>query len=43
MTKITVKDTSLNIIQIEDADYVCIADLARYKSPEHTDDVIKNW
>jgi hypothetical protein len=43
MAKITVKDTDLTIIQINDADYVCITDLARYKSAEHTDDVIKNW
>ena len=43
MAKITVKDTNLTIIQINDDDYICITDLARYKSAEHTDDVIKNW
>jgi len=43
MAKITVKNTDLTIIQINDADYVCITDLARYKNAEHTDDVIKNW
>ncbi len=43
MAKINVKNTDLTIIQINDADYICITDLARYKNAEHTDDVIKNW
>jgi len=43
MAKITVKDTDLTVLNINDAEYVCITDLARYKSAEHTDDVIKNW
>ncbi len=43
MAKISVKNTDLTIIQINDADYVCITDLARYKNATHTDDVIKNW
>lgn len=43
MAKITVKDTDLTILNINDAEYVCITDLARYKNVEHTDDVIKNW
>ncbi|MBS5979031.1 MAG: KilA-N domain-containing protein [Dysgonomonas mossii] len=43
MAKVTVKDTDLTILNINDAEYVCITDLARYKNAEHTDDVIKNW
>ena len=43
MAKINVKNTDLTIIQINDEDYICITDLARYKNAEHTDDVIKNW
>jgi len=43
MAKINVKDTELTIIQINNAEYVCITDLARYKNALHTDDVIKNW
>jgi KilA-N domain. len=43
MTKIIVKDTDLTIIQVNNEDYICITDLARYKNAEHTDDVIKNW
>ncbi|MCL2328388.1 MAG: KilA-N domain-containing protein [Bacteroidetes bacterium] len=43
MAKITVKDTELTIVSINDNDYICLTDLARYKNPEHADDVIKNW
>ncbi|GHU68006.1 hypothetical protein FACS189413_03920 [Bacteroidia bacterium] len=43
MAKISVKDTELTIVTINDADYICITDLARYKNPEHSDDVVKNW
>jgi hypothetical protein len=43
MAKITVKDTDLTILNINNGEYVCITDLARYKNAEHTDDVIKNW
>jgi hypothetical protein len=43
MAKINVKNTEFTIITINDEDYICITDLARYKNPEHTDDVIKNW
>jgi hypothetical protein len=43
MAKIIVKNTKLSIVTINDADYICITDLARYKNPEHADDVIKNW
>ncbi|GHT58048.1 hypothetical protein AGMMS50239_01760 [Bacteroidia bacterium] len=42
MAKISVKDTELTIVTINDADYICITDLARYKNPEHSDDVVKN-
>jgi len=43
MAKINVKNTELTIITINDEDYICITDLARYKNAEHMDDVIKNW
>ena len=43
MAKINVKNTDLTIIQINNDDYICITDLARYKNPTHTDDVVKNW
>jgi hypothetical protein len=43
MAKIIVKNTKLSTVTINDADYICITDLARYKNAEHADDVIKNW
>jgi hypothetical protein len=43
MAKINVKNTNLTVVKINNADYICITDLARYKNPEHSDDVIKNW
>ena len=43
MAKIKVKDIDLTIIKINNEDFICITDLARYKNAEHTDDVIKNW
>jgi len=43
MVKINVKNTDLTIVQVNNEDYICITDLARYKNAEHTDDVIKNW
>ena len=43
MAKIFVKDTELTIVTINEAEYICITDLARFKNPEHTDDVIRNW
>ena len=43
MAKINVNNTEFTIIQVNDEDYICITDLARYKNAAHTDDVIKNW
>jgi hypothetical protein len=43
MAKINVKNTDLTVIRYNNEDYICITDLARYKNPEHTDDVIRNW
>ena len=43
MAKINVKNTDLTIIRVNDEDYICITDLARYKNAAHTDDVVKNW
>jgi hypothetical protein len=43
MAKITVKNTELTVVTVNNAEYICIIDLARFKNPEHTDDVIRNW
>ena len=43
MDKINVKDTSVTVIQINNADYICITDIARIKNPLEPKDVVKNW
>lgn len=41
--KITVKGTEITIFQAEQSDYISLTDIARYKDPANTDDIIKNW
>jgi hypothetical protein len=41
--KINVKDTNVTIIKIDNVDYICITDIARYKNPVEPKDVVKNW
>ena len=41
--KIEVKGTEITIFQGESNDYISLTDLAKYKDPEHTDDIVKNW
>jgi len=41
--KIYVKGSEITIISFSDDDYICITDIARYKNPEGSDDVIRNW
>ena len=42
-TSIEVQGTAISVISQEDADYICLTDIARYKNPENTDDIIRNW
>jgi len=42
MAKITVKNTDLSIVKINDADYISLTDIARYKTDD-TSAVIGNW
>lgn len=41
--KIKVMDREVAIYAYNEADYICITDIARYKSAERTDDLIRNW
>lgn len=41
--KIEVFDKSISIQEINDEDFICITDICRYKSTDHTDDLIRNW
>ena len=33
----------INVKYFEEKDYISITDIAKYKNPNHSDDVIKNW
>ena len=43
MTKIKVLSKEITIFTRDEADYICITDIARYKSSDRTDDLIRNW
>lgn len=43
MTKIKVKGKEIAVFTQEKEDYICITDIARYKNPDRTDDLIRNW
>ena len=42
-TKIKVLDRDVSIYVYNEADYICITDIAKYKSTDKTDDLIRNW
>ena len=39
----TVKDTSVRVMRIENIDYISLTDLARYQNPTELSGVIRNW
>jgi hypothetical protein len=41
--KIEVNGNTISLLSNLEQDYICITDIARYKDPEHIDDIIKNW
>jgi KilA-N domain len=41
--KIKVLERDVSIYAYNDADYICITDIARYKNADKTDDLIRNW
>ena len=43
MAKIKVKGSEIAVFTRNEADYICITDIARYKNPDRTDDLIRNW
>ena len=43
MAKITVKGSEITIIQIKDADYISLTDIAKVKNPGDANGVIANW
>ncbi len=43
MSKIKVLDRDVTVVAVQDVDYICLTDIARYKDPERTDYIIFNW
>lgn len=40
---LTVQDKTISIIHYREADYICLTDMARYKSEDRTGVIIQNW
>jgi hypothetical protein len=38
-----VLDNEISIYTLNNEDYICITDIARYKDPDNTDNLIRNW
>lgn len=43
MGKITVLDKEITVSVLNEEDYICITDIAKYKDVERTDYIIQNW
>ncbi len=43
MAKVEVKGTEITFFSLDEKDYICLTDMARYKDPERTDYIISNW
>lgn len=41
--KIEVLSREVRLTGVNDQDYICMTDIARYKNPEASDDLIRNW
>ncbi len=42
-SSIEVRGTLVNIVSRNDQDYISLTDIARFRNPEATDDLIRNW
>ena len=42
-TTIEVQGTSVVVLSQNQQDIICLTDIAKFKNPEHPDDVIRNW
>lgn len=43
MTKLTVLDTPVAYYARNEADYICLTDMARYRDTARVDYIIQNW
>ena len=42
-TKMNVKDNLINVMRIDNIDYISLTDLARYKNPDNPGNVVIKW
>jgi len=42
-TSIAVQGTAVTVLTHDHQDFICLTDIAKFKNPEHSDDVIRNW
>ena len=42
-TTLEVKGTAITVLSQQEDDTISLTDIARYRNPEHTDDLIRNW
>ena len=42
-TTVEVQGTAVTVLTRETEDYICLTDIARAKSSDHTDDLVRNW
>ncbi len=40
---VNVQGTTVSIVRTGNDDYISLTDIAKYKNPDHADDVIRNW
>lgn len=43
MTKITVKETDVTVVQVDNTDYISLSDMAKQRDSVRTDYIIQNW
>jgi len=42
-TTIEVRGATVTVLTLNQQDSICLTDIAKFKNPEHPDDVIRNW
>ena len=43
VAKLSVLNREITVQTLNQQDYICLTDIARYKGPDATDDLIRNW
>jgi hypothetical protein len=43
MSKINVLSRDVTVLSVHEEDYICLTDIARYKTEDGTDDLLRNW